>query len=186
VYEDAVTSGISLKRSGVHDLIADCRQGSFDVVVIYKLDRLSRNMRDLAYLFDLFDSFNVGFSSVCDSFDTTTANGRLVLNMLGSLAQWERDIIVERTRDALAHLKAERLVYGPLPLGYDLGANGSLVSNPKELETVRKIRKLRERGLSYHRIAATLNASQVETKRGGLWYAATIRYMLMNSLYTTV
>ncbi len=87
IYADEGVSGSSLKRDGVQELISDCKKGVFDVVVIYKLDRLTRSVKDLGTLIETFDKSDVAFSSVSDNFDTTTANGKLVLNILGSVAQ---------------------------------------------------------------------------------------------------
>jgi len=153
------------------------------VVVIYKLDRLTRSVKDLGYLIDLFDKSSVAFSSVSDNFDTTTANGKLVLNILGSVAQWERDIISERTRDALAHKKSERQIYSPLPLGFEAGEDGRMVENEKELSIVRQIRALRGRGLSYQKIADRLNDAGVPTKNGKSWYKSTIGKVLSNPIH---
>lgn len=183
VYADEGVSGSSLKREGVQELISDCKKGTFDVVVIYKLDRLTRSVKDLGYLIEAFDKSNVAFSSVSDNFDTTTANGKLVLHILGSVAQWERDIISERTRDALAHKKSERQIYSPLPLGYEAGEGGNLIENPKELAIVKQIRTLRRRGLSYQKIANRLNSAGVPTKKGGKWYGSTIGKVLANPMY---
>ncbi len=85
IYADEGISGSSLKRDGVQELISDCKKGVFDVVVIYKLDRLTRSVKDLGTLIETFDKSNVAFSSVSGNFDTTTANGKLVLNILGAL-----------------------------------------------------------------------------------------------------
>ncbi len=186
IYADEGISGSSLKRDGVQELISDCKQGVFDVVVIYKLDRLTRSVKDLGTLIELFDKSNVAFSSVSDNFDTTTANGKLVLNILGSVAQWERDIIAERTRDAISHKKSERQIYNHLPLGFEAGQDGRLIENEKELEIVRRIRSMRTQGLSYQKIADRLNGSDVPTKKGKKWYGVTVSKVLNNSLYAGV
>jgi len=183
IYVDEGKTGSNLKREGVQELLKECKRGKFDVVVIYKLDRLTRSVKDLGYLIDLFDKSGVAFSSVSDNFDTTTANGKLILNILGSVAQWERDIISERTKDALAHKKSERQVYGPLPLGYEADPDGKLIENEKELKTVKQIRMLRERGLSYQNIADRLNDSGVPTKKGAKWSKSAIFGIVRNTLY---
>ena len=183
IYADEGVSGATLKRDSIQMLISDCRRDKFDVVVIYKLDRLTRSVKDLGFLIELFDKSSVAFSSVSDNFDTTTANGKLVLHILGSVAQWERDIISERTRDALAHKREERQIYSPLPLGYEAGEEGKLVENEGELAIVKQIRTLRRRGLSYQRIADRLNGAGISTKRGKKWYKSTVRYLTMNELY---
>ena len=183
IYADEGVSGGSLKRDGVQELISDCRKGVFDVVVIYKLDRLTRSVKDLGTLIELFDKSGVAFSSVNDNFDTTTANGKLVLNILGSVAQWERDIIAERTKDALAHKRDNLEVYSPLPLGYDADEDGRLIENGKELAIVKKISSLRKMGLSYQKIADRLNKSGVPTKKGAMWHRVTVSKIVNSPLH---
>lgn len=183
IYADEGISGGSLKREGVQELIQDCSRAMFDVVVIYKLDRLTRSVKDLGYLIEMFDKSNVAFSSVSDNFDTTTANGKLVLNILGSVAQWERDIISERTRDALAHKRSELQIYSPLPLGFEAGEDGRLIENEKELAIVKRIRALRSQGLSYQKIANRLNAAGLKTKKGRVWRKGTIYKVLRNPIH---
>ncbi len=183
IYADEGISGSSLKREGVQELISDCKRCVFDVVVIYKLDRLTRSVKDLGTLIETFDKSDVAISSVSDNFDTTTANGKLVLNILGSVAQWERDIISERTRDALAHKRDEREIYSPLPLGFEAGAGGHLIENEKELAIVKQIRVLHKRGLSYQKIADRLNKSGLTTKHGRIWRKGTIYKIIQNPLY---
>lgn len=105
-----------------------------------------------------------------------------IIRVLGNVAQWERDIISERTKDALAHKKGERQVYSPLPLGYDVDSEGRLIENETELAIVRKIRALRASGLSYQKIADRLNGAGITAKRGR-WYPASVRYVFNNALY---
>ena len=184
IYADEGVSGGSLKREGIQELISDCKKGKFGVIVIYKLDRLTRSVKDLGYLIDLFDKSDVAFSSVSDNFDTTTANGKLVLNILGSVAQWERDIISERTRDALAHKRSEGKVYTRiLPLGFDRAEDGSLIENPAEMKAVKLINRLRKAGKSLQAIADRLNSSGVQTKTGGKWHKSTVSNVLSCSVY---
>ncbi|MFC1713667.1 recombinase family protein [Candidatus Poribacteria bacterium] len=184
IYSDAGKSGANLKRNGVQELIDDCGSGKFDVVVIYKLDRLTRSVRDLGYLIEeVFDKTDVGFSSVSDNFDTTTPNGRLVLHILASVAQWEREIICERTKETTEYLRSERRKFSPLPLGYEAGEDGRLIENENELAVVKKIKVLRKRGASYQKIADRLNDAGIPTKKNGQWYKATVRNVVNNPLY---
>ena len=179
VYEDAGKSGKDLKRNGIQQLITDAKDSKFDIVVIYKLDRLTRSVKDLGYLIELFDKHGIAFSSVSDNFDTTTANGRLVLNILGSVAQWERDIIVERTREALAYKRElGQKTGGDVPFGYDVTDDGTLVENPKEQKVARHIRQLRDEGMSYNAIAKALNSKGYTTKRGCSWTHKQVKRVL--------
>jgi site-specific DNA recombinase len=119
---------------------------------------------------------------VAESLDTKTAAGRLVLNIMMSVSQWEREAIGERTTDAMQHLKRSKSVYSPVPFGY-VRVNDRLVPNPDEMRVVMQIRELRSQGISFAKIADDLNAEQVPTKNHGKWYAASVRYILMNDLY---
>jgi site-specific DNA recombinase len=182
-------SAKDLNRPGIQKIIKGCQGKDFEVVIICKLDRMTRNVRDLGYLVqDIFEKSGVAFSSIADNFDTTTANGKLVLNILGSVAQWERDIISERTKEVLTHkrlVKRERA--GVVPLGYDLADNGrNLIPNRKELEVVRQVKAFRNRGWSYGRIAKHLNHLGAPTKRGGQWRAWTVQYLTQNPIYEDV
>ena len=179
VYEDAGKSGKDLKRAGIQQLISDAKAGKFGIVVIYKLDRLTRSVKDLGYLIELFDKHEIAFSSVSDNFDTTTANGRLVLNILGSVAQWERDIIAERTKEALAHKRElGQKTGGDVPFGYDVAEDGTLVENPKEQKVAHHVRQLRDEGMSYNAIAKALNSKGYTTKRGCSWTHKQVKRVL--------
>jgi len=187
IVADEGVSGTSLARPGVQRIIDGCRNKEFDVLVIYKLDRLTRSVKDLGFLVqDVFEKYGVAFSSISDNFDTTTANGKLVLNILGSVAQWERDIIVERTKDALQHKKMKLERVGGIPYGFDLEGD-RLIPNTEELAVVEKMKQLRSQGLSYYKIASVLNEMGVVPKNNGReWHKATVRNVLSNSIYDQV
>ena len=104
--------------------------------------------------------------SVADSIDTRSAAGRLVLNVLASVSQWEREIIVERTTDAMQHLKASAKVYSRPLMGFD-AVGGNLVANDAEQALIARMKAMREDGMSFARIADQLNAESAPTKRGG-------------------
>lgn len=104
IIRDEGCSAKNLQRPGMQEIIAGCKKSEFDAIIIIKLDRLTRSVKDLAYLVeDVFEKNGVAFTSIQDNFDTSTANGRMLMNILGTLAQWERDIISERTKDALKY-----------------------------------------------------------------------------------
>ena len=169
IYNDAGYSGKSLNRPEMQRLISDVKTNKFDVIIIYKLDRLTRKVKDLGYLIEeVFEKNKVAFTSVSDNFDTTTANGKLILNILGSVAQWERDIISERTKDALMYKKSQNKAYSPIPYGYDRQGDNLLV-NTKEIAIINYMHMLKENGLSYRKIADTLNRENIETKNGKFW-----------------
>ena len=118
-YDDGAYSGASLERPALQALLADVRARKVDIVVVYKVDRLTRSLADFAKLIELFDAHAVSFVSVTQSFNTSSSMGRLTLNVLLSFAQFERELIGERVRDKIAASKRRGLwVGGPVPLGY--------------------------------------------------------------------
>ena len=154
-------------------------------LLIAKLDRLSRSVKDWNTLIDGYFGEKAGkqLFSVADSIDTRTAAGRLVLNVLMSVAQWERETIGERTRDALQHkirVKGERC--GKVRFGYNLGRDGkTLVPNPVEQKAIRLMKGLRLAGKSYPEIAAELDARGIKTKEGGKWLPMTVRNIVLRA-----
>src|SRR3954449_2841246 len=138
-YDDGGFSGGSLERPAVEQLLADIRAGLIDLVVVYKVDRLTRSLADFAKLVELFDQHGVSFVSVTQAFNTTTSMGRLTLNMLLSFAQFEREVTGERIRDKIAASKKRGMrVGGPVPLGYEV-RDKRLVPHAREAEQVRLI-----------------------------------------------
>jgi site-specific DNA recombinase len=118
-YDDGAFSGASLERPALQQLLADVRAGTIDIVLVYKVDRLTRALADFAKLIELFDAHGVSFVSVTQSFNTRSSMGRLTLNVLLSFAQFERELIGERVRDKIAASKRKGIwVGGPVPLGY--------------------------------------------------------------------
>jgi DNA invertase Pin-like site-specific DNA recombinase len=118
-YDDGAFSGASLHRPALQQLLAEVRAGKIDIVLVYKVDRLTRSLADFAKLIELFDAHGVSFVSVTQSFNTSSSMGRLTLNVLLSFAQFERELIGERVRDKIAASKRKGLwVGGPVPLGY--------------------------------------------------------------------
>ncbi|PWS34385.1 resolvase [Falsiroseomonas bella] len=141
-YDDGGFSGGTLDRPALKRLLADIEQGLIDVVVLYKIDRLSRSLMDFAKLVETFEAHGVTFTSVTQSFSTTTSMGRLTLNILLSFAQYEREIIGERIRDKVAASKARGMwMGGKVPLGYDV-ADRRLVVNEAEAARVRRVFEL--------------------------------------------
>jgi DNA invertase Pin-like site-specific DNA recombinase len=141
-YDDGGFSGGSLDRPALKRLLADIERGLVDVVVVYKIDRLSRSLMDFARLVEVFDAHEVTFVSVTQSFNTTTSMGRLTLNILLSFAQFEREVIGERIRDKVAASKARGMwMGGKVPLGYDV-RDRKLVVNTAEAARVRRVFEL--------------------------------------------
>lgn len=145
-YDDGGFTGGNMDRPALQRLMADIRAGKIDCVVVYKVDRLSRSLLDFAKLIETFDAHKVAFVSVTQQFNTTNSMGRLVLNVLLSFAQFEREIIGERIRDKIAATKKKGKWAGGFPvLGYDverMGGRARLIVNAKEAARVREIFKL--------------------------------------------
>src|SRR3979490_3169203 len=138
-YDDGGFSGGTLDRPALKRLLRDIEAGQVDVVVVYKIDRLSRSLMDFSRLVEVFDKHEVTFVSVTQSFNTTTSMGRLTLNILLSFAQFEREVIGERIRDKFAASRARGMwMGGSVPLGYDI-RDRKLVINEGEAATVRMI-----------------------------------------------
>ena len=138
-YDDGGYSGGNMERPGLKQLMADVESGRVDVIVVYKVDRLSRSLADFAKIVEVLDRVGASFVSVTQAFNTTTSMGRLTLNVLLSFAQFEREVTGERIRDKVAASKKKGMwMGGPVPLGYDV-KDRKLVLNPAEAATVRQI-----------------------------------------------
>jgi DNA invertase Pin-like site-specific DNA recombinase len=167
-YDDGGFSGGTLERPALKRLVADIERGLVDVVVVYKMDRLSRSLMDFSKLAETFDAHGVTFVSVTQSFNTTTSMGRLTLNMLLSFAQYEREIIGERIRDKFAASRARGMwMGGKVPLGYDV-ASRKLVPNDAEAGRVRRVFETFAETGSGTETAKRLQAEGVTSKSGRL------------------
>jgi site-specific DNA recombinase len=181
VIEDSGQSAKSLNRKGLTRALAMLRKGQADGIVIPKLDRLTRSVGDWQTLIDDYFGERPGkqLFSVQDSIDTRTAAGRLVLNVLLSVAQWEREAIGERTSDALQHKIRNGERCGKVRFGYDLAADGkSLVPNRTEQKAIGLMRCLRSTGESLRDIAAELNRRGIATKEGRAWIHTSVKGIL--------
>ncbi|MXO63935.1 recombinase family protein [Qipengyuania oceanensis] len=168
LYDDGGFSGGSMERPALQKLLGDVDAGLIDVVVVYKIDRLTRSLPDFARIVERFDAKEISFVSVTQSFNTTSSMGRLTLNVLLSFAQFEREVTGERIRDKIAASKAKGMwMGGVLPLGYDLPAAGSriLQVNEAEAKTVRHVfARYIELG-SVHKLQRDLARRGVTSKR---------------------
>ena len=169
---DAGESAATLSRPGLTRALEALRDGKADVLVVTKLDRLTRSIRDLDAL--LAGPLRSGaLISIGEQFDTGTATGRLVLNVLASVGQWEREIIGERIRAALAHKRSLGQNIGQVPYGFRLGPDGvHLEEDPDEQAVIGRIRDLRRQGMSYRSLVSWLNAN--ERPRGRVWAKDTV------------
>jgi site-specific DNA recombinase len=185
-YDDGGYSGGSTDRPDLQKLLDDIRARKIDVIVVYKVDRLTRSLADFAKLVELFDAHGVSFVSVTQQFNTTTSMGRLTLNVLLSFAQFEREVTSERIRDKIAASKRKGLwVGGTLPFGYEM-KDGKIAIVEEEAELVRRIfrsylelgsvnelvRDLRERNIRTRvkRLATGATRGGIPFGRGALYY----------------
>jgi site-specific DNA recombinase len=194
-YEDGGFSGASLERPALQQLLADIHARKVDCVVVYKVDRLSRSLLDFARLLSLFEKRGMSFVSVTQEFNTSTSMGRLTLHILLSFAQFEREIISERTRDKLSAARRKGKWTGGNPvLGYDIDPQGGrLVVNPAEAERVREIFTICAGCTTLQAARREVDARGLVTKRwisksgkhhgGGPWTQATLRALLGNIVY---
>ncbi|MDB5680263.1 MAG: hypothetical protein JWO16_68 [Sphingomonas bacterium] len=192
-YDDGGYSGGNLERPGLTRLLADVAAGKVDVIVIYKIDRLTRSLSDFSRIVDVLDKADASFVSITQAFNTTTSMGRLTLNMLLSFAQFEREVTSERIRDKIAASKRKGLwMGGPVPLGYDVRER-KLVVNEPEADLVRHIMRRYLAVESVRELVAELNREGRLTKiqnrtsgphRGGLPFRrGTIFHLLKNRTY---
>ncbi len=179
---DPGESGKTLNRPGLRRALALLKSGKADGLLIVKLDRLTRSIADWQDLIDGYFGERGGkqLLSVNDSIDTRTAAGRLVLAILVTVAQWERETIGERTRDALQHKIRNGQRVGKVRFVYDLAADGAtLVDNPAEQRIVALMRDLRAAGRTLREIAAELTERNIPTKEGNSqWQHQTVAYIL--------
>ena len=182
-YDDGGFSGGNLERPALKRLMKDIEAGKVNVVVLYKIDRLTRSLMDFAKLVEAFDKRNVTFASVTQAFNTTTSMGRLTLNILLSFAQFEREISAERIRDKVAASKKKGMwMGGRPPLGYDV-QNRKLVINETEAETVRWLFRRFVECQSATQMLRELTETGTLGKRGKLLDKQSIYRLLNNHLF---
>jgi DNA invertase Pin-like site-specific DNA recombinase len=182
-YDDGGFSGGSLDRPALKRLLADIETGLVDVVVVYKIDRLSRSLTDFARLVEVFDRKGVTFVSVTQSFNTTTSMGRLTLNILLSFAQFEREVIGERIRDKFAASRRKGIwMGGNVPFGYRV-ENRKLLIEDSEATIVRTIFERFVRTGSATVLARALHAEGVSTRSGKRFDKAVLYKLLSNRVY---
>jgi site-specific DNA recombinase len=189
-FDDGGFSGGTIERPALQQLLANIREGVIDVVVVYKVDRLTRSLADFARMVELFDAQGVSFVAVTQQFNTTTSMGRLTLNVLLSFAQFEREVIGERIRDKVAASKRKGIwMGGTLPIGYDVSER-KLVVNEKEVKTVRHIFdrylelgsvRLLKRDLDARGVVSAIKSSRKGNARGGKSFSRGALYTLLSN-----
>jgi site-specific DNA recombinase len=186
---DAGISAKSLNRPGIQGLMARVKRGEVGSVIVFKLDRISRAIVDLASLVETFNKYDTSFVSVSEQLDTGSACGRLMVNLLGVLSQFEREQISERVTTTLGHLRTSGKVYsGSTPYGYAPMTTSSgvqqLVADDEQQKVLCDIHDMRTGGMGYARIAAVLNEQEVPARNGGKWYASSVHSVLNSRMAT--
>jgi len=192
-YDDGGFSGGNMERPGLKQLLADIKAGQIDIVLLYKIDRLTRSLTDFSKIVEVMDNAGASFVSITQSFNTTTSMGRLTLNMLLSFAQFEREVTGERIRDKIAASKKKGMwMGGPVPLGYEVQERKLLV-NHAEAEQVRHIMRRYLALGNVPALAEDLNEQGYRTKvqrrtsgphKGGcIFRRGTLYHLLSNRIY---
>lgn len=182
-YDDGGFSGGNMDRPAIQKLMEDIKVAKVNIVVVYKIDRLTRSLMDFAKLVEIFDAHSVTFVSVTQSFNTTTSMGRLTLNVLLSFAQFEREVAGERIRDKIAASKKKGMwMGGSVPLGYEV-KDRALVINEKEAISVRQIYKRYLELDSVADLQAELTGASIKSKTGNSLSANVLYWLLQNPVY---
>jgi len=170
VIVDGGESAKSLNRPGLQRLLDLINAGKVEAVIVARLDRLTRSVKDLCGLLELFEKRKVALISVAESLDTGSAAGRLVITIMAAVSQWEREAIGERTRDALRHKRGKGERVGNIEYGYRLSADGiDIEPDSAEQAALAAIRSLRSGGHSLRAVAGALNKRGHRTRRGTEW-----------------
>jgi site-specific DNA recombinase len=179
--EDAGKSAKNLNREGIQKILHMVKHKECDAIVILKLDRFTRNITDLNEIVNLLNKYGVSLVSVQDHLDTLSASGRMVMNLLATISQWERETIAERTSTALQFKKSEMKRYcGVTPYGY-MDVDGSLAEVPVEQNALAMMRTMRNEGAPFHVIASKLNELGIKPRKGAQWHFSSVRYILIRT-----
>lgn len=181
IIRDEGFSGKDLHRPGLQRLLALSQDPQAEALIVYKLDRLTRNTSDLLLLVEeIFKKGNTRFFSITEEIDTDSAMGKFFLTIMGAMAQMERELVSERTSTALQYKKQQGYSLGKIPFGYSR-IDGQLVPDEAEKKILRQMKKWRKSGLSYGKIAQKLNEKCILPKRQNTrWHASTIYHILNN------
>lgn len=186
IVTDAGLSGKNLKREGLQRILDGIKAGEIGTVVVVKLDRLTRSVKDLGYLLELVEKHDCALVSLSESLDTSTAAGRMIINMLGVVAQWEREQTAERVSNALEYRRNQKKVYCNVPFGFErLG--DALIEVPSEIEAIKTMKQMASDGHSLRKIASHLEEQGIKPKQGASkWYAQTVKDVLTSKMTASI
>ena len=182
IYEDDGISGMSIeKRNGYCKMIDYMKNNDIDGVVVWSLSRLGRRMKDVVEFMDYLKRNKIGFYSIKENLNNDDKVGGLIMNILGSINEFEVEMIRERIRDIKRDKKEKGEVYGRMMYGYD-NINGKMIENKFEKNIIRRIKNFRSRNWSWRKISNRLNEEGVKSKEGSIWYDGSL-YNMMRSYY---
>lgn len=193
LYEDRGISGKNItNRPGIKQLLQDATENKFDLVIVWKLNRISRKLLDILNIVELLNKHNIAFRSLTENFETETPSGKLQLNIMGAIGEFERETIAENVKMGLLARAKEGRWNGGVVLGYDLvelnnegkkRKNTVLKINEKEANTVRRIFELYSQGHGYKAVVNRVNKEGHKTKRNGEFAVSTVKEILQNPVY---
>ena len=180
IYEDRGISGMSIdKRDGYKEMVNYLTNNDIDGIVVWSLSRLGRKMKDVVEFMDILKKNNINFFSIKENLSNNDKVGSLIMNILGSINEFEVEVIRERIKDVKRNKKQNGEVYGKLQYGWD-NINGKLIKNDFEFRVIKRIKNLRSRGYSWRKISNRLNKDNISSKDGGIWYDGSL-YNMMRS-----
>jgi site-specific DNA recombinase len=178
IYEDKGISGMSIdKRDGYKEMINYLTNNEIDGIVVWSLSRLGRKMKDVVEFMDNLKQNNINFFSIKENLSNNDKVGSLIMNILGSINEFEVEVIRERIKDVKRNKKSNGEVYGKLQYGWN-NVNGKLVKNESEFKVIKRVKNLRSRGYSWRKISNRLNDDRISSKDGGIWYDGSLYNMM--------
>ena len=182
IYEDKGISGMSIdKRGGYKEMVNYLTNNDIDGIVVWSLSRLGRKMKDVVEFMDVLKGNNINFFSIKQNLTNNDKVGSLIMNILGSINEFEVEVIRERIKDVKINKKKNGEVYGRLQYGWD-NVEGKLIKNDEEFSVIKRIKNLKTRGYSWRKISNRLNDEGIRSKEGKLWYDGSLYNMMRSYL----
>lgn len=175
-------SGLSLKRNGLNQLLDKLKKDKIEGIIVYSLSRLGRRMKDVITLIDHFNKTNIRFISLKENFDNSGIMGKLILNIMSSVNEFEVNQLGERISDVKKYKKSNKEVFGGILMYGVNQRKDKLIKNKNEYDVIKIMEELRELGFSYFRIADYLNDEGIKSKLKKKWYGSSVRMVLKNGV----
>ena len=182
IFEDNGVSGMNSDRNGLNQLFDKVKKDNIDMVIVYSLSRLGRKLKDVIHFVEMLDKHNVQFVSLKENFNNNDIVGKLMFNILGSINEFEVNLLSHRFSDVKQYKKSVRELYSG-KICFGLKRNGKkLIDNNTELETLKLIHKLRNNKMSYFKISDYLNERNILSKENKQWYGSSVRSVYLNNV----